>query len=471
MDAEGGDVQLQRVDVTITIQGNGSSNITKYIDTVALYLGSTRLATMDASDGDKSGKEWSYRFANLTPVIKNGATGTLYVKVTPINSIGAAEAGDDVDVEIPADGIRATAADGISETYGAGYLETFSVDVAAAGGVTISEGDDNPDDATVDTDDNATTEDVTILEVNVKAKNQDITINNFPIRITTGTVVDPGKVVQTVKLMNGSKTLKSQSVSDTANGSAAGDKIALVVFNNINQDISKGDTETYSVVATLKKSNDAATYNDGETIVADTDVLAPLDAKWDIEDSNGDAVNPTGSSLGGTLTLSAEGFNVTATSTDVKGSGTSDDPAGTYTIKFRVEAGDEAVYIAPSAIDAGNAGADANGALYNAITAGAALATANYAANFVTADPVLTSTASMSGGTYKVNAGSSATFTLTLTLEPKTANGGSYSVELVGVNYADSAANALAGTVTTYNISTDNSNFETDPYFIAGGAH
>ncbi|MFA5052831.1 MAG: hypothetical protein WC565_02135, partial [Parcubacteria group bacterium] len=206
------------------------------------------------------------------------------------------------------------------------------------------------------------------------------------------------------------------------------------------------------------------------------------DAKWDIEDSNGDAVNPTGSSLGGTLTLSAEGFNVTAKSTSatVSAATTTIDEKGNFVIKFNVMAGDEAVYIAPTAATVGNDVTNAtvianstNGALFHVMQDGVALTTALIAANVGTPAVLLESTATLTAGEYKVNANQTKEFTLTVTIDPdkdEITTNAYFAIELTHVNYATTAGKAAtAADNATYVISTDNSNFQTPSVNITGG--
>ena len=130
-DAKDGDVAIQRVDVDLEIGTNvvnSSSNITKYLSSVAIYLDGKKLAEMDAAAGDKTSRTWEYRFSGLNGVIMKGKTGEITVKVTPVESLGANEDGETITATIPDDGIRAVGADGISDTYGLSLdAEAFTV--------------------------------------------------------------------------------------------------------------------------------------------------------------------------------------------------------------------------------------------------------------------------------------------------------------------------------------------------------
>ena len=145
-DATDGDVAVQRVDATFVIGGTtGSANLNKYVSDVSVYLDGKKLATMNAADGDKDGRTWTLRFSGLNGVVKKGQTGNLYVKVTPISSVGTTEDGVSVTAKLLADSIRAVGSDGISETYvTTAITQSFTVSSMTAGTLTVSTGSDNP---------------------------------------------------------------------------------------------------------------------------------------------------------------------------------------------------------------------------------------------------------------------------------------------------------------------------------------
>jgi hypothetical protein len=71
----------------------------------------------------------------------------------------------------------------------------------------------------------------------------------------------------------------------------------------------------------------------------------------------------------------------------------------------------------------------------------------------------------MSGGAYRVDAGDTETFTLTVTIDP--AQSGLFAVELDAVNYALSASDAsIAANNSTFDVDSNDSDFETDPVSI-----
>lgn len=422
-DATDGDVAVQRVDANITIGGTtGSSNLDKYVSTVAVYMNGTKLGSMDASAGDKNGRVWTFRFSGLNGVIKSGQTGNIYVEVTPISSIGTTESGVTLTAAIPNDGVRAVGSDGISDTYVShsttGWTSTFTVTSATIGTLTVTSGSDNPVAGQIAVA-SSTTSGVTLLTFNAKAKNQDVTINDLVASFGTSDN-NLNDVVQTVKLMKGSTVLKSKTLSTGTYGT--------VTFDNVNQTISKDSTASYSIVVDLK--GDTA-YPDGTTLIASTTVSG-----WDASDSNGDTVTPSAVALGNTQTLTATGISVAkgniTTSTTV-GLTTKGDTTQ-YSIPFTVTAGDNDVFVGATT---------ATGVTYATTTSSTASSTGTATTNLTASLP-----GTVSGdvaGAFKVPAGTSRTFTLNVSF---TATATGYTgVVLTGIKYG--ATSALGSTYTS----------------------
>ncbi|MCR4275823.1 MAG: peptidoglycan-binding protein [Candidatus Parcubacteria bacterium] len=330
-DATGGDVAIQRVDTTFTISGTtGSANLDRYVSDVSIYLDGTKLASMDAALGDKDGRVWTYRFSGLNGVIRSGATGQLYVKVTPVSSIGANEDAVSVTGGLAIDSVRAVAADGISDTYvDTAVDEDFTVSSATAGTLTVTTGSDNPVTNLVAVS-SSTTSGVTLLSFNLKAKNQAVTITDLPVQIgTSDSLTD---VISTVYLMKGTTILSSKTV-------AAG-TFGTTTFTGINQTIAKDATVNYSIEVDLK--GDSA-YPDDTTLVASTTVYG-----WDVSDADGATVAPSAAIAGNTQTLTAAGISVafvssSATRNTYSIAGSPD--SVTDTIVFTIAAGENDIWV------------------------------------------------------------------------------------------------------------------------------
>jgi len=432
-DATDGDVQIQRVDVTFNIDGStGSSNLNKYITSAAVYLDGKKLGSMDAADGDKDGRTWTMRFSGLNGVIKSGNTGEIYVKVTPVASIGSTEDGVNVQTDILTDGLRAVGSDGISETYVANDTTIngdFSVSTLTSGTLTVSEGSDNPKASQVAVS-SSTTSGVTLLTFTMKAKNQDIDVTDLvaSFGVANG-ATNLNDVVSNVKLMKGSTVIKSKTLSTGTYGT--------VTFDNVNQSIAQDDTESYSIVADLK--GDSA-YADGTTLIASTTTTG-----WDVSDADGGSVSPSAAVLGNTMTLTATGISVTkgTFTTSVAAGLTGAGDIATFTMPFTVAAGDEAVFIA-GAVQKGTANASGK-IVYGTTTTSTSGATGEPVANLQAGD---TDSADSAGAYYKINANTSRTFTLNVALTATTT--GATTAGYVGAILNSIAYGATSGAMTSY---------------------
>lgn len=421
--AKDGDVSIQRLDVNVHIGGNGSKVADKYFSSMSVWLGSKKLATMDASDGDKSSATTTFRFSNLNGVIKEGDQESLYIAIDAIDSIDSTEDGDNVDIQIPVDGVRGVSADGVSETYVTTAInQTFTVSSVDTGELQITESSDNPDDTSVKVDDNTTTDDVTLLDFNLKAKKQDVTVNDIAVQVATTHNV--GDTVQTLKLMKGSKVLKTKSVSTAAT-------ISNVVFNDLNaEDISKDDTETYSVVATIKRVGTGG-FVSGDTIVAST----TSGLAYDTEDADGNSATLTGSAIGGTVTLQTTGITVTKgsiTATKTVGTTAGSGDTTQFAIPFKVTADEDDLYISRTVTKStSTSGTEIRWAT---TTSGTATSTASTAATLSSND---TNNGDVAGY-YKVPAGTTRTFTLNVSAVSNQT--GFVGVKLVGIGYGTTTA-------------------------------
>ncbi|MGE5541277.1 MAG: peptidoglycan-binding domain-containing protein [Bacillota bacterium] len=423
-EAQDADLAVQRVDVEFDMSGSsGSTRLDKYVDSVSLYLDGKKLATADASDADRDGDVSTLRFSGLNGIVRENDTADLYVTVNAVNTIGADEQNQDIIARIPENGIRAIDAAGISDTYfNDAYENTFTVDQQAAGTLTITTTSDNPDDSQVKVDDTNTTDDVTLLGFGLRPKQQDATVFDLPVQlVSTGTNLN--QMVQSVSLMQGSKTLRTKTVSASSTS-------ATIVFDNIDRDLNADDTTDFTVVANIKETG--GTFGAGDTLTAST--TGSLSG-WDAEDQNGEQIDTAdinGSATGGTITFQTTGVTVAKSSATATKTAATVSPGADYTqyaINFTVTAGDDDIYIDRSV---------QNTSSPSAAGAGVAWATTTSSTSGVTDQGTSNVTASGtdSGDTatsYRVAAGTSRTFTLNVTL---TATGTGYTgVVLTGINY------------------------------------
>lgn len=445
-DAIGGDVAIQRVDATFYVDDVGaqSSNLDRYVSDVELWINGVKVATMDPSLGDKSGRVWTYRFSGLNTFVKSGTTANIVVEVTPLTSIGTNEDGAGVIGALLANSVRAVGADGISDTYvvgatvtqgSAGTADTvsgtagqrFTVSSATTGSLTVTAAADNPSASQVAVS-SSTTTGVKLLSFNMKAKNQDVKVTDLVASFGTSDT-NLSDVVNTVYLMKGSTVLKSTTLSTGA--------YQAVTFSNVNDTIAKDQTNNYTIVADLK--GDSA-YVDGTTLVASTTVSG-----WDVSDANGASVTPSAAAVGNTMTLTATGMSValgTPTATVQTASFSGGVDSASFAIPFTVTAGDSDIYIG-GATTIGT-GTNAGDVTFGTTTTSTTGATTQPTSNISVANTV---TGDSAGSYYKVLAGTSRTFTLNATVQASSAG---VTAGYVGMIINSIAYGTVAGTETNY---------------------
>lgn len=428
--AKDSDVSVERVDVDIEVGSGGSSKLRDYIDSVSLWLDGKKIASADVSEGDEDNDVYSFRFAGLNGVVKEDDKASLYVAVNAVNNIDSGDSDVDLTVSIPEGGIRAVDAAGISDTYVASsdnLEETFNVGARTAGDLKLSEASESPDESTVQVDDNSDTSDVTLAVYDLEAKEQDITITDFPIVIdSVGAGV--GEIIKTVKLMKGSKILDSVSLSSTSQTSRG------ILFEGIDLTIKDGDTESLKVVADVNDIEGGFTSGDSVTTSASS-----TNPSWDVEDDAGDSVTPSGSVSTSRITFRSTGIMVTAgamtQSVQANVSDVSTDDQGVYSVTFDVEAFEDTAYVllgsatrgGSSTTTAANYYIESASNSYNSTSTGS-----------VSSEVTRVSGGSVEGNYVRINAGSKATFKLTVYFDPALTD--LYRLQIQSVNFNDTAA-------------------------------
>lgn len=340
-DANDSDMTINRVDVEFEkVGGSGSNRLERYISSVSLWLDGKRLASQNVSRSNEDDDVYKFRFTGLNAVVEEGKEGRLYVAVDALNNIDSTDQDTQWSVSIPSSGIRATDTLGISDTYaGQDLSENFSFGEQTVGTLRLSAGRDNPDDDIVTVDEDRRTDDVLLVEFELRARNQDIEIEDLPVSLGIGgNAAHVGEIVRSVTLMRGNREIKTKSVPSNAG------TYEVITFDNINLTIDEGDTETFRVIADIQERR--GEFHEGDTLTAST--TASLSG-WDVEDARGESVDPTGSVTGGTLSFFTTGMQARVLSTSaVRTNGTVAGGADSvdFIIRFSVTAlGDEDIYI------------------------------------------------------------------------------------------------------------------------------
>lgn len=429
--ADGGDVAVSNLKVTFknVDAGTSSKRLSRYAGGVSVWMGSTKVGSASVADFIKDGDEYSKSIALSNAVVKMGTSnkGTFYVTVDANSAIDSTDMASD-NWAVKVSDVRYTDATGVilttTTTVGSLTSGSFDYEKLATSGdvkVTVSKGSASPVAQTVKTSDVASTKDVLMLEFKVKATGTKVsfdTLNITSALTTAGTATGDNYagIVGELQLKKGSDVLATIDGSDL-------DGTETFSLDNT-YTIDADTTDTFRVYATI---NDADNFTSGAK-------LAVSFASFSPEDSNGDVISDTGSAVGSeqtlvfgvpTLTKVDSSLKVT-TATDGTGAGQED--LYTATMKFTVTAPDDnAVYLPLDTFAFGTAGTA--GVQYT-VTGGATVVSANL--QYSGTDSLSSITEANS---YRVDAGASQQFTLSVVLKGNDAYG---KVTMTGISYETS---------------------------------
>ncbi|MBP9701547.1 MAG: peptidoglycan-binding protein [Candidatus Pacebacteria bacterium] len=426
--AKDSDVSIERVDVDIEVGSGGSSKLRDYIDSVSLWLDGKKIADADVSEGDEDSDVYSFRFSGLNGVVKEDDEAALYVAVNAVSNLDTGDSDVDLTVSVPEGGIRAVDAAGISDTYVSStdsLEESFNIGARTAGDLNVTEASESPDTKTVQVDADSDTSDVTLFVLDLEADEQDITITDLPVYITS-TGAGVGEIIKDVKLVQGSKTLDSVSISSTT---ATGRSI---FFENVDLTVKDGETETVKVVATINDIEGA--FSTGDSVY----VSATSSALWDAEDEEGDQITLNHDVTGSVITFRSTGVMVTAgdmTQTVQANADATTDDQGVYSITFDVEAFEDTAYILLGSATRGGSSTTTAANYYVESSTNSYAATTT---GSVSSEVTRVSGGSVEGSYVRINAGSKATFKLSVYFDAALTD--LYRLQLQSVNFNDTAA-------------------------------
>lgn len=453
MEANDACQKITSIKVQIQENGTGDTNIDKYLDEVSLWYNGVEL-------GRKSAKDWStdtsnvytYRFNGLSAVVQEGSSkkGTIYVAVTADSSVDSGNENQSINVTV--EEIRAYSPNGEYDTYSGSDFDTnpmvdaFEVESLSGSGdvkFKVVEHSSNPENQVVEVDDTSDTDDVQLLKFTVKAEGTDMEIKDLPINLET--------LGATITEIASELKLKSDGADDDVSESevlSSSTNTSVIVFEDLDLKISKGDTVTFTVYADINDTD--GNFTDGDQIRASVDGSTDV---LDVEDSEGDDISSSrksGAVTGDYQALYSQGIRVSLVGQSrsvVAGTGAADDTAE-LKIKFKVSAFETDVYLPAFASDSGT------GVLYHAEKSGTGSWTTGVSATF----DKESGTASLTGTTsnvYKISEGDNATFTLTVGVTP--ASAGQYRALLDGIKWG-----TAVGAFGQYSYTFDLEDYKTD---------
>ncbi len=437
-DVDDGDARVERVKLTF-VASNASleDRPWKYFDSIEVSANGDKLGDVDASDKDEwdettSGSDiYVLTMTGLDYVVEEGDTAELLFTADVADSIDAADLDQTFLVYVDNNGIRAVDGEGIQQYIGQDTdTVTFGFGAEDNGDLTIKSNNSDPDASILvgDADDTSADYDVFVFDID-NSSDADAIINDIEIGVTTGTGTSALNIIRDATLTVDGDDFDGDIASTT------------ITFDDMDLQVA-GDERVEAVLSITLKRSPVET-----TLVFD--VVGSTDVDAEGADS-GDNSAVSGSQTSSTHTVALEGIAVepVSTSQSVVTPG-SDATAtyGTYTIKFDVTAIEDDAYIATTTSTTGTVGVTyaIDGTTYTGTTTA-----------------LLTSSADTDTGYYVVGEGDTEEFTLTVTLDP--ASAGTFEVDLSSIRFNNAASFTGASTLT---IDTNNSDYQTDPIYIA----
>lgn len=436
--SDDGDVALNLIKVSFSSAGNASGDsdrLEDYVDTVSVWMGSTKVGSAKATDFTKESTGLYSKSITLNSgtVVKAGETAKFYVALDAVNNLDSGDIDSDswsVDVE----NIRYTDGTGVVTTTNDYDLDGMDVDISfvslsAASDTELKISTNNtPLAAIVDADSSSNTDDVVLLKGKLKLDGTSkVWLDELPVTFTATGAANIEAITGNVKLMLGT-TEYTESVT-------AGASPIVITFNNLDFNMDAGSTVNFTVSADINDFDAtvgaAINFDEGDTLKAEltTTNRAAIIAENSAGDQLTNSTEMTGSALGEVQTFRDTGINVVlvGSPTAVAAKGLTGQPdRGTYTITFDVTAFGGDMWIdGTKPTLTGTDGTD-----LNIVSPGTG-----------TQDAVITtSTGALMTGTinttsrFKIAEGETERFTITSVVTPTVA-GGLYSVALASLSF------------------------------------
>lgn len=447
VEAQDSDVKVSNIKLTFFNDGTGSYRLNRYVDSVSVWMGGTKVATIDSADFTKDGYDYTKSIALTDAIVREGSSkkATFYVTVDAVSNIDSADLGALWD--ITADNFRFQDATGVIMTS-TEFADTLSMSVntmALSGDVklVVSKASSNPLAQTVKVSDTSSTSDVLMLAFNLKDTGSDMTFDALNVNVdgtlSAATLAD---MLGELTLMQGSTELAS--ISDFSGGDG--------IYTFDLDDTYTLDADTTTTFKVVAKINDVDNFDENDSLTVSFDSIAA-------EDSNGDVVSDTGSAAGTdqTFVLNAPSLSLVSKSFALSQSidGVAAGQEDVFLAKFvvNVTAGDEDVYL-PTAIDTAVLNADF--ATYSELNA-SPIDSVVVDAEDETIDDSTTSS-------YLITAGSTEKFTISFYVR---GNDSAEKITLTGFHYALADDTTVPYTAYTSVVDSGLSSFATSTVYLA----
>jgi hypothetical protein len=424
LEAEDGDIEISRMDFTLETDGDNTENDPwDVFETISLWVDGDMIAEFDASDEDEylDEDDGTFRISGLDLVLMEDEEVEILIGATVQGSVDDAGVTDEDDWSISVDEIRYFDADGVAtdedSLTGLGQTADFNVVEAGDGEeLKFSLGDNNPEATDIITDEDDTTDGVTIMEYTIEAEEGDIELNTLFVNVVTSATTT--NIVDDIMLVIDGEEFDAENAF--AGSPFTNTNTSKNYEFDIDGDVVIDEDEEVTVEVVVDFKSQQNNYSNGATIKASVNTLQrdETDAEGmdDVSDFSGSAVGETHTIVAEGIVVPVDGFT---SEVDTLGQ---NDTIGEYTLEFEVTAVEADFYIKEFA-----------SATATAATGGVEFAVEPAAAGTVTA--VLESTGDEdTSGVFTVEEGETETFTLTVTYDPAAA--GSFRVQLEEIWYS-----------------------------------
>ncbi len=443
-----GDVMINRLDVyTAMTSGAGSDDADDYFTRAFLMLDGEEIAEIDVDDFKQDdydyvgadGDDYRLRFTGLDLAFEDGDEPEFQVGFEMLGSLDSADI--DSGWTVALESIRYEDGSGWTDSWTDtsnplnDVTEGFTFGAEEMAELRITEDSSSPDASVIRVDDgNDKTEDVTVFAFAIEERNGvDIEVDDLTVHITVGTYASTSAVVSSASIVYDGEVLDTATVPSTG----------TTTFENMNLDIDADDEAVLEVQLTFNGTNDGVRYTNGETVAVE---FVSIDDARDAHGNDESDIDISGTPSSDTHQLMTSGIfaEIVSIDTDTKSNGTDDDTIGEFKFKVDITAFDEDYYVSTSSAVFDYDIFDSNGDAASG-----------------TPVAVVSSTATKTGGAYRIDDGDTETFTLTISLEPGV--GDYYTAVLNSVDYGSAAATPTDQTAHTCAPAED---FESDPVYI-----
>ena len=438
-DVEDGDIRVERIDLMASSTSSTlSTNPWDYFDSVKVWSDGNEVFDMDVDSRDDWDEEdddvYRLTMTNIDAIVRMDDRAELTFSFDIADSIDSEDLDQEFDFYIEDEGIRAIDAEGIDQYIGDdGETVSFNFGEEENGDLNVESSDEDPDASILVSDEDEESDEFTVFAFDIdNDEDVDSLITDLSIGVTDGLGgVNTDDLIRRATLVVD---------GDEFDGDISNN---VIDFDDIDVEVAGDDTTAFELMVTLVQN------------ASSTDLTFDVDGTTDVEAEgadSGDDADVSGSATSETHSIAALGVLVTPVSTDAEVVAV--DPVsssyGQYTIKFKVEALEDDVYISTTSDElvAGNEG------VAFTIVGNPAFATG-------TVTSFLSSSADTTSGFFEINEGDEETFTLTVSLNPNTS--GIYEVDLSTITFNEVASYTGASVFT---IDADNEDFQTDPINI-----